>query len=132
MGAEPWSYFVDYQTDVEQALQELRAVEFAAGRYRYAEEQPQSIEEAIEIADADGTGSILDMLAVGGQPDFGVLAPFTPTELTQYFGSATPSRQAIESTYEHYDNIERGHGRYAVVFDGGQPAELYFAGYSYD
>jgi hypothetical protein len=36
MGAEPWFYFVDYQSDINQCLQELRQREFKAGRYNPA------------------------------------------------------------------------------------------------
>ena len=41
-----------------------------ARRYRYAEENPSSIEEALEIADADGTASILDINLISSEPDF--------------------------------------------------------------
>jgi hypothetical protein len=33
MGGEPWFYFVPYQADINNALQELRRSEFKAGRY---------------------------------------------------------------------------------------------------
>lgn len=52
MGAEPWSSFTKFDTDIQRALDKLRGDVFAAGAYRYAEENPSSIEEAREIADA--------------------------------------------------------------------------------
>ena len=61
MGAEPWQYFVPYEQDTQAALEKLKEREFRAGRFRYSEENPTTIEEAREIADADGTGSILDI-----------------------------------------------------------------------
>jgi hypothetical protein len=33
MGASGWSYFVPYQSDIEQALQELRQAVFERGAY---------------------------------------------------------------------------------------------------
>src|SRR6185436_1383948 len=96
MGAEPWAYFVPYQVDIQGALEQLRETEFRAGRFRYAEEEPATIEEAIEIADADGTASILDIERVADQPDFGAVAPFSPQELMGYFGTAQPTRRMIE------------------------------------
>jgi len=132
MGAEPWSYFTGYDANVQRALEKLRNEEFAAGRFRYSEEDPQTIEESLEIADADGTASILDMLTVSPTPDFNAVAPFTPDELQQFFGTTQPTRQMIEDNYDCFEELERGHGRYAVVYDSGRPKELYFAGYSFD
>jgi hypothetical protein len=36
MGGHPWFYFVDYEPDVNAALQKLRQQEFRAGRYNPA------------------------------------------------------------------------------------------------
>ena len=67
MGAEPWSSFTKFDSDVQRALDNLRRDVFAAGAYRYAEEDPSSIEEALEIADADGTMNIFVRLRDGGK-----------------------------------------------------------------
>lgn len=132
MGAEPWSIFTKYDADLQRALDNLREEVFAAGDYRYAEEEPTSIEEALEIADADGTASILDIQAISDEPDFCCAAPFTPSELKTYFGAERPTRGQIEGSDEYWDELERGQARYAVVYADGKPAELYFAGYSFD
>jgi hypothetical protein len=113
-------------------LDRLRHEEFQAGRFRYAEENPTSIDDALEIADADGTASILDISTITEEPDYGCAAPFTPSELKQYFGVERPSRDDIEQSDEYWDDLERGQARYAVVYEGGQPSEIYFAGYSFD
>ena len=110
----------------------MRKLEFESGRFRYAEEAPTSIDEALEIADADGTASILDISQISSTPDFGCAAPFTASELQQYFGTDRPSREDIESADDHWEDLERGQGRYAVVYANNEPAELYFCGYSYD
>jgi hypothetical protein len=69
MGAEPWFYFVPYQSDIEKAMRELQEREFRAGRYYPAVDFPEfpvtpaspapgaqhrSMIEAREAADADG------------------------------------------------------------------------------
>ncbi|MBD2731106.1 hypothetical protein H6G96_33525 [Nostoc sp. FACHB-892] len=83
MGAEPYWYYTDYQTDLNLALDTLRKREFQAGRYNPAiplldfpitESSPSpgaqhsSIEAALEASDADGTRSILDILRVSDTP----------------------------------------------------------------
>ena len=132
MGAEPWSSFTPYDSNVQRALDRLRENVFASGTYRYAEERPSSIEEALEIADADGTCSVLDIQQVTSEPDFGCAAPFSPDELTTYFGSTRPTRADIEAADGYWEDLERGQARYAIVYADGEPSEIYFAGYSFD
>lgn len=132
MGAEPWQYFVPHRADLQAALEELKQQEFRYGRYRYSEEQPGSIDQAREIADADGTASILDIDRVDDEPDFGVVTPLTAAQLKALFGTDRPTREIIESSDELFDDIERGHGVVCPVYRDGQPSELCFAGYSYD
>ena len=132
MGAEPWQYFVPYEQDTQAALEKLKEREFRAGRFRFSEENPTTIEEAREIADADGTGSILDIDQVGDEPDFGVVVPLSAENLVELYGTAQPTHEMIEANLDFYEDIERGQGIYIVVYKGGKPAEIFFAGYSYD
>ena len=147
MGGHPWFYFVEYEPDLNAALQKLREREFMAGRYNPAVNFPEfpvgpqspapgaqhdSIEEALEDSDADGTRSILDMERVGEVPDYGVVAPLPKEELMNLFGTNRPTREMVESSDELFDALERGQGVYVVVYDGGQPSEIFFAGYSFD
>jgi len=132
MGAEPWQYFVPYEQDTQAALERLKEREFQAGRFRFSEEHPTTIEEAREIADADGTGSILDIDGVGDEPDFGVVVPLSAENLVELYGTAQPTHEMIEANLDFYEDIERGQGIYIVVYKGGKPAEIFFAGYSYD
>jgi hypothetical protein len=105
MGAEPYFYFVKYQPDVNQALQELREREFRAGRYNPVMPflqfpvgpgapapgaQHDSIAEAMEDAAEDGTRSILDIESVADEPDFQVAARSTKRPCKN--SSAPPSR----------------------------------------
>ncbi|MDQ3817606.1 MAG: hypothetical protein M3362_07945 [Acidobacteriota bacterium] len=147
MGGHPWFYYVDYEPDIEAALQKLRRREFLAGRYNPATDFPEfpvdenspvigpqhsSIEEAIEEADADGTRSILDMQEVSHTPDYGVVAPFSSEQLIKLFGTDRPTREMIEGCEELYDVLERGKGVYVIVYKDAQPYQILFAGYSFD
>jgi hypothetical protein len=132
MGAEPWSCFTKHDPNIQRALDRVRDEEFKAGRFRYAEENPSSIEKALEIADADGTASILDISQISAEPDYGCAAPFSTAELRRYFGSEHPSRADVEGADDYWEDMERGQARYAVVYRDGKPSEIYFAGYSFD
>ena len=132
MGAEPWSSFAKYDSDFQRALDAHRRDVFAAGQFRYSEEGPSSIEEALEIADADGTASILDIERIADEPDFCCAAPLSAEELKRFFGSDRPTRDDIEASDELWEDLERGQARFAVVYDDGKPSEIYFAGYSFD
>jgi hypothetical protein len=146
MGASPWFYFVDYQPDITAALHELQEREFKAGRYNPAEDFPifpvkldhvpgcrhESIDEAQDEADADGTRSILDITRVGTEPDYGVVAPLPDEDLLKWFGTTKPTREQIEDSDEFLDDIDRGQGIYIIAHKDGAPSDIYFAGYSYD
>jgi hypothetical protein len=147
MGAEAYVYFVKYQPDVNAALQQLRQREFRAGRYNpvmpfppfpVGDQSPSpgaqhdSIEEAIEDSDADGTRSILDLYRVGDEPDFGVVTPVDEELLEELYGTTRPTREMIEQDMEFFEEIDRGQGVYIVAYENDEPSELCFAGYSYD
>lgn len=147
MGASPYFYFVKYQKDAQAALDQLRQREFEAGRYNPVmpfptfpvelnEETPgaqhDSIEEAFQDADADGTRSILDLTSVGDEPDFCTAARLDDDALTEYFGTTQPTHEMVANNYAFFEDIERGQGVYIVVYRDGKPDELFFAGYSFD
>ena len=142
MGAEPWSYFTPYQENVAAALEELKQQEFEAGRYRMLDPDnpPASIEDAFEDMDADGTGSILDMMGVtdaphevdADAPHFCMVAPLSTEQLIELYGTDKPARAMVEANQDFYEWIDRGMGISIVVYDGDRPSELYFAGYSFD
>jgi hypothetical protein len=147
VGGHPWFYFVEYEPDIEAALHKLRQREFDAGRYNPAVDFPDfpltpdspapgaqhdSIEEAQEDADADGTRSILDMERVSEEADYGAVAPLARETLLELFGTDRPTRAMIDESEELFDALERGQGVYVVVYEGGRPREILFAGYSFD
>ena len=148
MGGHPWFYFVEYEPDIDAALQKLRQREFDAGRYNPAVDFPEfpltadspapgaqhdSIDEAIEDADADGTRSILDMERVAEEADFNAVAPLARETLLELFGTERPTHEMIDESDELFELMdERGQGVYAIVYEGERPSEIFFAGYSFD
>lgn len=132
MGAEPWSYFTPYELDIEAALQKLRQRVFASGEYRGAETSPESEEEALENAEADGTGSILDILSVSETPELCSVCPLPHEQLESLFGTSEPTREMINANNDFYEDIDRGQGIYITVYKNSRPSEYFFAGYSFD
>ena len=147
MGAHPYYYFVEYQPDIEAALQDLRQREFEAGRYNPAQPFPQFpvrldapapgakhdfIYEAMEAAAEDGTRSILDIESVSDWPEFGVASPLPEEDLERHFGTTQPTKEMISRKMNFLGSVERGHCVYIIVFDSGEPSELFFCGYSFD
>jgi hypothetical protein len=147
VGAHPYWYVVKYREDVDAALQDLREREFRAGRYNPVIPFPDfplgpnapapgaqhaTIEEAFEDADANGTRSILDLDRVSDETDFGVVTPLGDDALEELFGTTRPTREMVEGNFDFWEDLERGQGIYIVLHKGGQPDELFFAGYSYD
>lgn len=147
MGAHAYYYSVDFEEDDNVALQKLRQREFLAGRYNPVqmfpdfealEDEPpgaqhDSIEEAIEAAEADGTRSILDLTRVDDNPDFCVAERINPQRLIEIFGTDKPTEEVVqEKFYDLFELIERGQGICFPVYDNDKPKELVFMGYSFD
>jgi hypothetical protein len=147
MGGHLWFYYVDYEPDINAALQKLRQREFSAGRYNPAIDFPEfpvdenspiigaqhsSIEEALEDSDADGTRSILDMLKVSDSPEYCAVAPLSSEKLLELFGTDQPTSEMVEDCEELYEVLERGKGTYMIVYKDEQPSQILFAGYSFD
>ena len=147
MGGHAWFYFVDYEPDIDSALQKLREREFRAGRYNPVTWFPEfpvgpdspapgaqhaSIDEALEEADADGTRSILDMMRIADEPDYFACTPMPQEDLIEFFGTDKPTHEMIKANNELFDALERGQGVYVVVYKDDEPSEIFFAGYSFD
>jgi len=85
------------------------------------------------------------MTHISIQPECGTVCPLTENELQKIFQTTKPTRQTIEALLLNqaeiedwepfeifWESIDRGQGRYIVVYREEQPLELFFAGYSYD
>jgi hypothetical protein len=147
MGAEPYFYFVKYKPDVNAALQELRQREFQAGRYNPVVPfldfplgphspapgaQHDSIAEAMEDSDADGTRSILDLDHISDEPEFCAATPLDEDYLQELYGTPRPTRAMLERNMDFFEEIDRGQGVYVVAYKDDRPDEILFAGYSFD
>lgn len=147
MGAEPYWYFVEYEEDIDAALQKLRKREFWAGRYNpvipfiefpITPKSPapgarhRSVEQALEAAAEDGTRSILDIQSVADEPDFMVAAPLDEDLLQSLYDTTQPTRKMVEQNMGFLEELDRGHCVYIVLYNAGQPDEILFAGYSFD
>jgi hypothetical protein len=149
MGANPWWYIIDYKPDIDSVLQRLRQQEFQSGRYFPATSyesfplspdyssnaQHESIEAAIESAEADGTQSILDIRAISEDRLAGTASPLEPFELLNIFGTETPTIDMVgdeEIPDEIFSYINRGEAVYIVLYEDNNPNKLMFVGYSYD
>jgi hypothetical protein len=132
MGAEPYDYTVPYEPDIQAALDKLRRKVFESKEFNGAELDPPTPEAAFELAEADGTSSILDISRISAAPDFCCASPLTPQELERYFGTQKPTREMVQGCYDIWEDIDRGTARYVILYDGDEPKELFFAGYSFD
>ena len=113
------------KTDLKKALR------FAAGLANPG----RTAYEADDAAAADAMPATLFIFSdgrVSGSPEFFCAAPLTGSELTRYFGTDKPTRQHVERSNNFWEDIDRGHCRYVVLYEGETPKHLYFAGYSFD
>jgi hypothetical protein len=107
--------------------------------------QHASIDEALDAAAESGTGSILDLYRISNEPDGSAASPLSDDDLVGLFGTTEPTREVVDSVLikgeakferdpfeDFWDQIERGQGRYIIVFAGSAPREIFFAGYSWD
>jgi hypothetical protein len=148
VGASGWDYYVPYQPDLQKALEELSRRVFDEGDYWWAvpyeygksaadfPNRPRTEEElwAAEIVQESGTHSILDMshVLVGREkPDFGTVQPVTEAEAVERVGVAKLTRAHVGALKPLAE--QRWFGRCAVLHDAdGEPAEIYFWGFSGD
>lgn len=131
MGGHPYRYVVDYDDDLQAALNRLRADVFRRGDYYGADQKPKSPEAAVKAARETGTRSILDITKIQTKPDYCRAAPLTRDEMLRYFGPEEPSLAAVEGCEDFWMDLERGMARCVVVLDGSAK-KLLFAGYSFD
>jgi hypothetical protein len=132
MGAEPYEYTVPYEPNIQSALDKLRRRVFESKEFHGAEFDPPTPEAAFEMTDADGTRSILDISRISDQPDYCCAAPLSSEELERYFGTHKPTRVMMRASDDFWEDLERGMARYVILYEGDEPKEIYFAGYSFD
>lgn len=148
MGASGWSYFVEYQPDLQAALDDLRRHVLDTGDYWWAKpyelgtaasdfpDRPRTEEElwSDETVQECGTHSILDVSDVVtklGDAGFGTVRPVTEAEALERAGVAKLTRDHLEAIQDLHG--ERWTGRCAVLHDqAGSAKEIFFWGISGD
>jgi hypothetical protein len=110
--------------------------------------QHSSVEEAIKAGGEYGTGSILDIQRVAEEPGFLASFPLPSDWLVRFLGTDKPSRDLVEQVIiqEEYledsdeddvwgelaDEMGAGGSCYLIVYEGDEPSEIFFLGYSVD
>jgi hypothetical protein len=132
MGAELYDYTVPYEPDIQAALDKLRRRVFESKEFNGAEFDPATPEAALELTEADGTRSILDISRISDEPDYFCAAPLSSEEAVRYFGTEKPTQVMMRKSGEFLEDLERGKARYVILYEGGEPEAIYFVGYSFD
>ncbi len=132
MGGEPYQYLVNYEDDLQAALEKLREQVFRSGDFNGSQLNPSTPEEALEMAAEEGTRSILDIMAISEKPECFAAAPLSPDELQEFFGTDRPSAEMVEKSDDFWESISRGTARYVIIHEGDRPGKILFAGYSFD
>ena len=99
-------------------------------------QKPKTIEKLLELQAESGTHSILDIVSISPEPEFGAISPFPRSKLVEFFGSETPSHAEIEEADESGSLeefvLERWQGIYIIAYRDGSPSEIFFTGCSGD
>ena len=104
-----------------------------------------SIQTVLDDMTEDGTGSILDLQRISLEPEMFAASPVGDGDLLAVFGTLEPSRAQVEGALVYRpdrpmvnngrdirSDIDRGEGRYIVVYEAGKAREIFFLGYSFD
>ena len=97
-----------------------------------AEFYPPTPEAALELTGADGTRSILDISRISDHPDYFLAAPLSAEELERFFGTEKPTEVMVRESDDLWEDLERGQARYVILYEGDEPKQIFFAGYSFD
>jgi len=87
-------------------------------------------------AGESGTRSILDVDRIANAIACHAVAPLDEHSLRAAFGSSRPTREMVEKSLAESDSvfarIDRGEAVYVLIYEHGLPAEILFAGWSFD
>lgn len=126
MGSESWSVWVPYTKSVKETLKVAR--QQALDELGFDSER-----EALEAYDADGTASPLDIDGFSDAPEPASCWALDAETLEAHFGSAKPSKAAVDDGVDELmEELGRGESLCVVAWKGGKPAEVLFAGWSFD
>ncbi len=132
MGSEAYTWITKYKEDLAEALECARQETFAAGKFLGAEENPATIEEAMEYDPEGGTGSLLEIGNVSETPEL-LCACWLPKEkLLEFLGTEHPSLEEIKQCLPFWESFDRGGARAIVLYENGKKAKICFAAWTID
>ncbi|MHB8898697.1 MAG: ankyrin repeat domain-containing protein [Thermoguttaceae bacterium] len=119
--------------EMETFIDKIEQEGFASAAKAFFKEKtskkPQSIDEALELAEEAGTHSILDIDRIGDTPGFGVATPLSQAELIELFGTTEPTLEMAQDFEVELQSFrEPGMALYFPVYGEGKPVQYAFAG----
>ena len=127
MGSESWSVWVKYSKSMKHTLKVAK--QQALEELGYATE-----EEALEATEADGTASPVDIFnGFASEAEPGSCWELDEDTLQAHFGSATPTKAQVEENVDALvEELGRGESLCVLAYAKGKPAQVLFAGWSFD
>ena len=132
MGSESYVWVTRYRKNLTEALERARNEVFLSGKFIGAELYPATFQEAWAHDPEGGTGSLLDIVSVGGPDDFCSVYPLSAAELLSFFGTERPALDEIRNCTEFWESFDRGQARAISLYENGRPAKICFAGWTID
>ena len=132
MGSEGYIWVTRYRKNLAEALERARNEVFLSGKFIGAELYPATFQEAWAHDPEGGTGSLLDIVSVGGPDDFCSVYPLSVAELLSFFGTERPALDEIRNCTEFWESFDRGQARAISLYENGRPAKICFAGWTID
>lgn len=92
---------------------------------------PQDVDH-LNLLSSGNTHSIMDVDCVTGYPMYGAFTPMPSNELMYYFGTVAPTRDHVQQdpSWGLDYKLPRRQGIYIILYQDGQPHEIYFTGWS--
>jgi hypothetical protein len=154
VGASLWSYVVEDETDVESAFRELRRrARAGSGHYDDAcgtgthsildmrrvvkgPRPPASCGEVAFTTGDDGVVHVAEAFVADLMREDGCIFQMSNDELLAFVGTLTPTaddvRAVVNAPSSRLGFLQRGTGRYAVLFRDARPSGFWFVGLSGD
>jgi hypothetical protein len=103
---------------------------------RYSKPKPETIEELIEWNAENGTHTIIDISSFTDDPDCTdvfTAIPLSQAQLLELFETTKPTHQMIVEKRSAILNLrQRWQATYIIVYEGDDPTEIFFTGFSGD
>lgn len=91
------------------------------------------IQELLEVNSDNGTHSILDIIGISSESDYGIAAPLYESELLDLFATVQPTKEMVnDQENELLTLCDRWEATYIVVYQEDAPKWIYFCGISGD